>query len=93
MDVSKIVELVNALGDTWISQPINMISIGLGLWGIGTFFRSMFQFGDCIISTNLFRNIEKYIEFSMLRDFPEYVKSEKSAKWLDKVRLWFIRNS
>lgn len=91
MDVSKIVELVNALEETWISQVLVFSAMGFGLFGFSCIIKAFCS--DSIMFCGLVRNIEKYIEFSLLRDFPEYVKTEKSAKWLDKVRLWFIRNS
>lgn len=90
MDVSKIVELVNALDNTWISQAFVFFAFGIGMFGLSFIIKCFCS--DSIMYFGLIRNIEKYIEFSLLRDFPDYVKTEKSAKWLDKVRLWFIRN-
>lgn len=93
MDVSKIVELVNALEDTWFADIFYAVGIGfMGLF-IYSFFKSVSSFALSFGDYELRRNLAHYIEFSLLRDFPDYVKTENSAKWLEKVRLWFIRNS
>lgn len=93
MDVSKIIELVNALEDTWFGTVcMGLVSIGL-VCTVICFFKSLDSLTSSIAFTRLHFLLTKYVEFSLLRDFPDYVKTEKSAKCLEKVRLWFIRNS
>lgn len=90
MDLSQIMTFIEALEETWLGEVFYEFSSVLFIIALSKLFVPFFKF---IQYTNLIRNIEKYMEFSLLRDFPEYVKTEKSAKWLEKVRLWFIRNS
>lgn len=90
MDLAQIMTFIDALGDTWFGDVFYGFSSALFIIALSKLIVPFFKY---IQYTNLIRNLEKYMEFSLLRDFPEYVKTEKSAKWLEKVRLWFIRNS
>ena len=90
MDLTYVMSFIESLEDTWLGEVIYCFASAFFVLMLSKF---IIPFCKLVMFCNVIRNIEKYIEFSLLRDFPDFVKTEKSAKWLEKVRLWFIRNS